>query len=39
MVKQEQRDTWKEVTEIWGNSSKGEPVRERFYFQGLIKNN
>lgn len=26
MVKQEQRDTWKEVTEIWGNSSKGDKI-------------
>lgn len=26
MVKQEQRDTWAEVTEIWGNSSKGDKI-------------
>ena len=26
MVKQEQRDAWKEVTEIWENSSKGDKI-------------
>ena len=26
MIKQEQRDAWKEVTEIWENSSKGDKI-------------
>ncbi len=26
MVKQEQRDAWAEITEIWGNSSKGDKI-------------
>ena len=26
MIKKEQRDAWKEVTEIWENSSKGDKI-------------
>ena len=26
MVRQEQKETWQEVKEIWGNSSRGEKI-------------
>ncbi len=35
MAKQEQRETWEDIKEIWGNSSQGEKIN--FQFSALIK--
>lgn len=34
MARQEQRETWQEIKEIWGNSSQGEKIN--FQFSKLI---
>lgn len=34
MVNQEQRDAWKEVAEIWGNTAEGDKIN--FQFSELI---
>lgn len=28
-IQEEQRDAWKEVTEIWGNSSRGDKINSQ----------
>lgn len=35
MAKQEQRETWQDIKEIWGNSSLGEKIN--FQFSTLIE--
>ena len=35
MAKQEQRETWQDVKEIWGNSSQGKKIN--FHFLTLIE--
>jgi Tfp pilus assembly protein PilV len=35
MAKQEQRETWQDIKEIWGNSSQGEKIN--FQFSTLIE--
>jgi len=30
MIRQEHRDSWQEIKEIWGNSSQGERFNSRF---------
>lgn len=34
MIRQEQKESWQEIKEIWGNSSRGESIN--FQFSKLI---